>query len=85
MEYYLNTRVDAGGIGEQDQANRGFVVADAEGRFAFESYPPQRVFAGAEPHVHTRATGAGHSEFYYRHLTGASPSVDEVTIVLVGA
>jgi len=85
VEYYLNTTPDAGGIGEQNPVNRGQVVADAQGRFSFESDPPQRVFAGAEPHIHTRATAADHQEFYYRHLTPSQASVDDVTIVLVSA
>ena len=83
VEYYLNTTPDAGGIGEQNQANRGQVMADAAGRFSFETDPPQRVQLGAAPHTHTRATADGHHEFYYRHLTPSDPSVDDVTIVLV--
>lgn len=83
VEYYLNTTPDVGGIGEQNPANRGQVVADAQGRFSFETDPPQRVQRGAAPHTHTRATAPGHQEFYYRHLTPSEPSVDEVVIVLV--
>ena len=85
VEYYLNTTPNAGGIGEQNPANRGQVVTDANGRFTFESDPPQSVFANAEPHIHTRATADQHQEFYYRHLTPSQPSVDDVTIVLVAA
>lgn len=85
VEYYLNTTRDAGGIGEQNPVNRGQVVADAEGRFAFECDPPQTVGYGAAPHVHTRATADGRTPFFYRHLTPSDPSVDDVTIVLVGA
>jgi len=85
VEYYLNTTPNAGGIGEQNPANRGQVVTDADGRFTFESDPPQSVFANAEPHIHTRATAGGHQEFYYRHLTPSEPSEDDVTIVLAGA
>lgn len=85
VEYYLNTTPDAGGIGEQNPVNRGQVTTDAAGRFVFETDPPQRVFANAAPHIHTRATADGHQEFYYRHLTPSNPSTDDVTIVLVGA
>ena len=85
VEYYLNTTPDAGGIGEQNPANRGQVLTNADGRFTFESDPPQRVFANAAPHIHTRATANGHQEFYYRHLTPSQPSEDDVTIVLVNA
>ncbi len=85
VEYYLNTTPDAGGIGEQNPVNRGQVMSDADGRFMFESDPPQRVFANAAPHIHTRATADGHQEFYYRHLTPSQPSTDDVTIVLVSA
>lgn len=85
VEYYLNTTPDAGGIGEQNPANRGQVMSDADGRFTFESDPPQRVFANAAPHIHTGATASGHQEFYYRHLTPSEPSQDDVTIVLVSA
>ena len=85
IEYYLNTTPDAGGIGEQNPANRGQVTTDAAGRFTFESDPPQRVVANAAPHIHTRATADAHQEFYYRHLTPSQPSEDDVTIVLVSA
>jgi len=85
VEYYLNTTPDAGGIGEQNPVNRGQVTTDADGRFSFESDPPQRVFANAEPHIHTRASAERHQEFYYRHLTPSQPSDDDVTIVLVSA
>ena len=85
VEYYLNTTPDAGGIGEQNLANRGQVTTDAAGRFTFESDPPQRVVANAVPHIHTRATADAHQEFYYRHLTPSQPSEDDVTIVLVRA
>ncbi len=40
IEYWLNTTPDAGGIGEQNPANRGKVVADENGRFRFETNPP---------------------------------------------
>lgn len=85
VEYYLNTTLDAGGTGEQNPANRGQVTTDADGRFMFESDPPQRVQANAPPHIHTRATADAHQEFYYRHLTPSQPSEDDVTIVLVSA
>lgn len=85
VEYYLNTTPNAGGIGEQNPVNRGQVTADADGRFLFESDPPQSVFTGAEPHIHTRATADRHQEFYYRHLTPSQPSEDDVVIVLVAA
>ena len=85
VEYYLNTTPNGGDRGEQDPTNRGFVMADAEGRFTFESDPPQRVWSSAEPHVHTRATADGHEEFYYRHVTPSEPSEDDIRIVLVGA
>ena len=85
VEYYLNTTPDAGSMGEQNPANRGQVATDADGRFAFEADPPQRVFANAAPHIHTRATADAHQEFYYRHLTPSQPSEDDVTIVLVSA
>ena len=85
VEFYLNTTPDAGGIGEQNPANRGQVQADADGRFAFECDPPQTVGFGAAPHVHTRATAEGHEPFFYRHLTPSTASTDEVIIVLVSA
>ena len=85
VEYYLNTTPDAGGIGEQNPANRGQVMTDADGRFTFESNPPQSVGGNAAPHIHTRATADGHTEFYYRHLTPSQPSEDNITIVLVSA
>jgi len=61
------------------------VITDADGRFSFESDPPQSVFANAEPHIHTRATADQHQEFYYRHLTPSQPSEDDVVIVLASA
>ena len=85
VEYYRNTTPDAGGVGEQNLANRGQVTADSQGRFAFECNPRQRVWVNAAPHVHTRATADGHAPFFYRHLTPSDPSQDDVTIVLVGA
>ncbi len=84
VEYHLNTTPDAGGIGEQNPANRGQVTADSQGRFAFECNPPQPVWVNAAPHVHTRATADGHAPFFYRDLTPSDPSQDDVTIVLVG-
>ena len=85
VEYYLNTTPNGGDAGEQNPENRGFVMTNAEGRFQFESDPPERVWASAEPHVHTRATANDHEEFFYRHVTPSEPSEDDVRIVLVSA
>ena len=85
VEYYLNTTPQGGDRGEQDPANRGTVMADDAGRFTFESYPPQRVWASAEPHIHTRATAGDHEPFFYRHVTSTEPSEDDIRIVLVAA
>ncbi|MEM9872600.1 MAG: hypothetical protein AAF822_15265 [Pseudomonadota bacterium] len=85
VEFWLNTTLNAGGIGEQNPDNRGYVVADAEGRFAFETLPPQRVSPSAPPHTHTRVTGSGREPFFYRHVTTDQPSTDEITVILRNA
>ena len=82
VEYWLNTTRDAGGIGEQNPDNRGYVIADADGRFTFETLPPQRVSPSAALHTHTRVSAAGRDLFFYRHVTTDTPSTDDITVIL---
>jgi protocatechuate 3,4-dioxygenase beta subunit len=85
IEFWLNTTPNGGDDGERNPANRGQVVADAQGRFRFETDPPARVWSNAAPHIHTRVTAEGHEPFYLRHITDAAVESESVSIVLVSA
>ena len=82
VEFWLNTTPNGGNRGEQNPANRGTTFTDAAGRFRIQSNPPAEVLPGAAPHIHTRITAGGYTEFYYRHVTDNAVVEEDAQVIL---
>ena len=82
VEFWLNTTPNGGDRGEQNPVNRGTTFTDENGRFRIQSDPPAPVYANTVPHIHTRVTADGHSEFYYRHVTDNAVVDEDAEVIL---
>lgn len=72
----------AGPSGEYDDAHRATVIADADGRYRFESSPPPP-YGQRPPHIHLRVTAAGFESLVTQHYPAPGQTRAEFDLVLI--
>ena len=77
IEFWL-----AGPSGQYDDAHRATVIADATGRYRFESnFPPG--YAGRPPHIHVRVTAARHQTLVTQYYPQPGQTEGTFDLVLI--